>query len=73
MKYTGELIIERADFNQPYGGVRLTLHRPQPVYRSFSDEKPSCVTGCDVYLSSAEAGRVRFGKRYLVTVEEVDE
>lgn len=71
MKYTGELTIESADFDPPYGAVCLRL-RPQPI-RYIRGGEPDGVTNCDVYLSSAEGVEVRCGKRYRVTVEEVEE
>ena len=71
MKWTGELTIESADFDPPYGEARL--HLRSPAILVFGGGATAGVTDCDVSLSSAEGVEVRCGKRYRVTVEEVDE
>lgn len=61
MRWSGELTIDSADFDPRRGRAELDL---------FAEEGE--IVRCEVALADAEGVEVRYGRRYRVTVEEVD-
>ena len=63
MRWSGELTIDSADFDPTYGELELTL----------MDVPGDEIVRCEVTLADAEDVAVRYGRRYRVTVEEVED
>lgn len=70
MKWTGELTVDSADFDPCDGAVELSLRALPGRMQAFIT--PGDIVACIVSFACPDGLVVERGKRYRVTVEEVE-